>query len=68
MIRVEDINEEKYHINPKLVVYVKERIHQGRHMYKIMLVNGEAIMTTNEEGAKCIIASIKCKKPACKDV
>jgi hypothetical protein len=59
MIHIEDVNEEKYHINPKLVIYVKERLHNGRKMYKIMLVNGEVIMTTNEMGAMSIIAAIK---------
>jgi len=68
MIHIEDVNEEKYHINPKLVIYVKERVHLGRKMFKIMLVNGEVIMTTNEDGARCIIASIKYKKPTCQDV
>lgn len=59
MIQIEDANQEKYHINPKQVVYVKERIHMGKMMYKILLTNGEALMTENEHGAKCIISSIK---------
>ena len=63
MILIEDANEEKYHINPKQVVYVKEREHMGRIMWKIMMTNGEALMTANEQGAKSIIASIKSKKP-----
>lgn len=62
MILIEDANEEKYHINPKQVIYVKEREHMGRTMWKIMMANGEALMTSNEHGAKCIIASIKSKK------
>lgn len=62
MILIEDANEEKYHINPKQVVYVKEREHMGRIMWKIMMTNGEALMTANEQGAKSIIASIKSKK------
>ena len=62
MILIEDANEEKYHINPKQVVYVKEREHMGRIMWKIMMTNGEALMTSNEQGAKSIIASIKSKK------
>jgi hypothetical protein len=62
MILIEDANEEKYHINPKQVVYVKEREHMGRIMWKIMMTNGEALMTSNEVGAKSIIASIKSKK------
>lgn len=63
MITIEDANNEVYHINPKQVVYVKERVHMGKQMYKIMMTNGEALMTQNERGAKCIIASIKSKRP-----
>lgn len=62
MILIEDANNEKYHINPKQVIYVKEREHMGKLMWKIMMANGEALMTSNEQGAKCIIASIKSKK------
>ena len=64
MILIEDANEEKYHINPKQVIFVKERQHMGKIMWKIMMANGEALMTENEQGAKCIIASIKSKKNA----
>ena len=60
MILIEDANEEKYHINPKQVIYVKERYHMGKLMWKIMMSNGEALMTSNERGAKSIIQSIKC--------
>lgn len=59
MILIEDANNEKYHINPSLVVYVKEREHMGKNMWKIMMVNGEALMTSNKDGALAIIASIK---------
>jgi hypothetical protein len=65
MILIEDANEEKYHINPKQVIYVKERNHMGKKMWKIMMSNGEALMTANERGALSIIASIKsrsCKR------
>jgi len=62
MILIEDANNEKYHINPQLVVYVKERENMGKQMWKIMMVNGEALMTTNRDGAMSIIASIKSKK------
>lgn len=62
MITIEDANNETYHINPKQVVYVKERRHMGKNMWKIMMTNGEALMTNNERGAKCIVASIKSKK------
>jgi len=63
MILIEDANEEKYYINPKQVIYVKEREHMGKNMWKIMMTNGEALMTSNKHGALCIIASIKSKKP-----
>lgn len=59
MILIEDANEEKYHINPKQVIYVKERQHMNKKMWKIMMSNGEALMTSNENGAKAIINSIK---------
>ena len=59
MILIEDANEEKYHINPKQVIYVKERQHMGKLIWKIMMSNGEALMTSNEHGAKAIIKSIK---------
>jgi len=62
MILIEDANQEKYHINPKQVIYVKERDHMGKKMWKIMMTNGEALMTDNEGGARSIIASIKSKK------
>lgn len=62
MITIEDSNNETYHINPQQVIYVKERIHMGKQMFKIMMSNGEALMTQNERGAKCIIASIKSEK------
>ena len=50
MIQIEDSNNEKYHINPKQVVYVKERFHLNKLLFKILLVNGEVIMTSNEHG------------------
>ena len=62
MIQIEDSNNEKYHINPKQVVYVKERVHLNKLLFKILLVNGEVIMTSNEHGAKSIISSIKSKR------
>jgi hypothetical protein len=61
MILIEDANNERYHINPKQVIYVKEREHMGKKMWKIMMSNGEALMTSNEQGAMSIIASIKSK-------
>ncbi len=54
MITIEDANNEKYYINPINVIYVKKR----EAFWKILLVNGEAIMTKNSEGAMSIINSI----------
>ena len=62
MILIEDANNEKYHINPKQVIYVKERKHMGKNQWKIMMSNGEALMTSNEHGALSIIGSIKSKR------
>lgn len=58
MIQIEDANQEKYHINPKQVIYVKERINKEEKLWKILLANGESIITKNEHGAECIIRSI----------
>ena len=51
MIQIEDANNEIYYINPKNVIYVKKR----KPMWKILLVNGEIIMTKNKEGAMSIV-------------
>lgn len=61
MITIEDTNNEQYHINPCQVIYVKERRHSTSNdlMYKILLSNGEVIMTSNTAGANKIINSIK---------
>ena len=55
MIIIEDANNEQYYINPINVIYVKKR----ENFWKIMLSNGEVIMTKNTDGAKAIIGSIK---------
>jgi hypothetical protein len=59
MIQIEDANNETYHINPKQVIYVKERMNGLEKIWKILLSNGEILMTKNKHGAQCIIASIK---------
>lgn len=60
MIQIEDSNNERYFINPKNVVYVKERydIHKKERWWKITFVNGEQLHTTNEMGVQSIIAGI----------
>ena len=62
MILIEDANEEKYHINPKQVIYVKEREHMGKLMWKIMMTNGEALMTSNEQGLNLLLHQSKAKR------
>lgn len=61
MIQIEDANNEKYFINPKNVVYVKERIDPVKRdkWWKITFVNGEQLHTKNSEGVMSIISAIK---------
>ena len=54
MIQIEDANNEVYYINPKNVIYVKKR----KPMWKILLLNGEIIMTNNKQGAMSIVSSM----------
>ena len=48
MITIEDTNNEKYYINPSHVVYVKRRPSKASPRYKLLLSNGEIIMTDNK--------------------
>lgn len=61
MIQIEDSNSEKYFINPKNVVYVKERIDSFKkeRWWKITFINGEQLHTRNEQGVLSIISAIK---------
>lgn len=61
MIQIEDSNSEKYFINPKNVVYVKERIDpvKRERWWKITFINGEQLHTRNEQGVLSIISAIK---------
>ena len=66
MIRIEDSNNEQFHINPEQVIYVKERvlhhpIRSDTNGYKILLSNSEVIITSNKEGAEKIIECINRK-------
>ena len=54
MIQIEDSNNEIYYINPSNVIYVKKR----NPYWKILLVNGEIIMTKNKDGAMAIVNKI----------
>ena len=51
MIQIEDSNSETYYINPNNVIYVKKR----KPYWKILLLNGEIIMTKNKDGAMAIV-------------
>lgn len=59
MITIEDSNNEKYYINPKHVIYVKKRPNKSFPKYKILLSNGEIIMTENKEGAMAIVMAMR---------
>ena len=59
MITIEDSNNEKYYINPKQVIYVKRRPAKSLPRYKILLSNGEIIMTDNKEGAMSIVMAMR---------
>lgn len=54
-INIEDQNSEKFYINPRNVVYVKQR----DNFWKILLIGGEVIITKNTEGAQAIIRAIQ---------
>ena len=59
MITIEDTNSEKYYINSSQVIYVKKRNNKATPKYKILLSNGEIIMTDNKEGATKIVMSMR---------
>ena len=62
MIQIEDSNNEKYYINPKNVVYIKERldpVKKKEKWWKVTFVNGEQLHTKNEAGILSIIHKIK---------
>lgn len=59
MITIEDTNNEKYYINPAHVIYVKRRPAKAHPRFKILLSNGEIIMTDNKEGAMAIVMSMR---------
>jgi len=61
MIQIEDANQEQYYINPKNVVYVKERcdpLRPNEKWWKITFVNGEQLHTKKADGIKSIILSM----------
>ena len=58
MITIEDTNNEKYYINPAHVIYVKRRPSKCDPKYKLLLSNGEIIMTNNKEGVSAIVMAM----------
>ena len=54
--KVTDTTGEIYHINPMFVIYLKERPHHG--LWKIVMYNGEAVMTKDKVAAKSILDSL----------
>ena len=63
-ISIEDTSNEVYIINPLNVVYIKQkqipRPENGGHsVWKISLVNGEAIITHNSKGVNSLIELLK---------
>jgi len=61
MIQIEDANQERYYINPKNVVYVKERfdpLRPNERWWKITFVNGEQLHTKKSEGVQSIIRAL----------
>ena len=61
IISIEDSTNEVYYINPRHVVYIKEKKNIGTmgrtSSWKISLVNGENIITKNNEGVKALIST-----------
>ena len=55
------MTDEVYYINPRNVAYIKEKKNVGAtrtiSSWKISLVNGESIITRNEDGVKRLIYS-----------
>ena len=66
IISIEDSTNEVYYINPQHVVYIKEKKNIGTmgrtSSWKISLVNGENIITKNNEGVKALISTFIEKK------
>lgn len=60
-ISIEDSSSEIYHINPRHVVYVKEKksiATMGRtSSWKISLINGENLITKNKVGVESLISA-----------
>tara|TARA_R110000796_G_scaffold141980_1_gene258428 strand:+ start:133 stop:351 length:219 start_codon:yes stop_codon:yes gene_type:complete len=61
IISIEDSTNEVYYINPQHLVYIKEKKNIGTmgrtSSWKISLVNGESIITKNEQGVKALIST-----------
>jgi hypothetical protein len=53
LFKIEDTSSEIYHVNPRNIIYVKER--PTHRLWKIALVNGETIMTKNRDQAEILL-------------
>ena len=53
LFKIEDTSSEIYHINPRNIIYIKERPSHG--LWKIAVVNGETIMTKDREKAQVLV-------------
>lgn len=53
LFKIEDTSLEIYHVNPRNIIYVKERT--THRLWKIALVNGETIMTKNRDQAEILL-------------
>ena len=68
IITIEDSTNEVYYINPLHVAYIKEKKNIGTmgrtSSWKISLINGESIITKNEQGVNALMSTfIKKKMP-----
>lgn len=61
MITVEDskTDNERFYINPSQVAYIKERKHESKIVYRILLSNGESVVTQDGLAIQRIINSIQ---------
>ena len=61
IITIEDSTNEVYYINPLHVAYIKEKKNIGTmgrtSSWKISLINGESIITKNEQGVNALMST-----------
>jgi uncharacterized protein YybS (DUF2232 family) len=59
LVKITDTGGEVYHINPQNVVYIKERPNHG--LWKVVVVNGESIMTKDKLQAQALLDCLENK-------